>query len=63
MRFVWKDYCDDYQDMVEAFFDEEAKRFTGCDEGFQFFMNIGAKSLAQITFGAKWFLKRMFRLL
>lgn len=35
MRFKWIDYTSIYKDIVDSWVDEEAKRFTGCDEGFE----------------------------
>ncbi len=34
MRFNWIDYTPAYKETVDSWFDEDAKRFTGCDEGF-----------------------------
>ena len=37
MEFIWGDYCPDYENQVEALFDSDAIKFTGCDEGFRTF--------------------------
>ncbi len=37
MKFAWEDYSVTYKDVVETWLDEEAKRFTGCDDGFEEF--------------------------
>lgn len=34
MKYHWIDYSSAYREMVESWMDEDAKRFTGCDEGF-----------------------------
>lgn len=38
-KFAWEDYSSDYREVVEAWLDEEAKRFTGCDDGFEDYYN------------------------
>lgn len=35
MKFTWNDYSATYKDVVETWLDGEAKRFTGCDDGFE----------------------------
>lgn len=35
MRFDWGDYTSEYKDVVDSWIDEDARRFTGCDEGFE----------------------------
>lgn len=35
MRFKWIDYTSEYNDVVNSWIDEDAKRFTGCDKGFE----------------------------
>ena len=35
MKFTWEDYSVTYKDVVESWLDEEAKKFTGCEEGFE----------------------------
>lgn len=39
MKFTWDDYSATYKDVVEAWLDEEAKKFTGCDDGFEGYYN------------------------
>lgn len=39
MKFTWEDYSATYKDVVETWLDEEAKRFTGCDDGFEEYYN------------------------
>ena len=34
MNYNWVDYTSAHKEIVEPWIDEEAKRFTGCDEGF-----------------------------
>ncbi len=34
MKYDWIDYTSEYKDIVDSWLDEDAKRFTGCDEGF-----------------------------
>jgi len=34
MKYEWIDYTSAYREMVDSWIDEDAKRFTGCDEGF-----------------------------
>lgn len=34
MKYTWIDYTAQYKDVVDSWVDEDAKRFTGCDEGF-----------------------------
>lgn len=34
MKYSWIDYTASHKEMVDAWIDEDAKRFTGCDEGF-----------------------------
>ena len=34
MRYNWVDYTSAHKEIVEPWIDEETKRFTGCDEGF-----------------------------
>ncbi len=34
MKYTWIDYNLAYKEMVDSWLDEDAKRFTGCDEGF-----------------------------
>ncbi len=42
MKFAWADYSVTYKDVVETWLDEEAKQFTGCDDGFEEFYNYWA---------------------
>ncbi|MBQ8547521.1 MAG: hypothetical protein IJ427_03395 [Lachnospiraceae bacterium] len=42
MKFTWEDYSVTYKDVVETWLDEEAKQFTGCDDGFEEFYNYWA---------------------
>lgn len=35
MKFTWDDYSATYKDVVETWLDGDAKRFTGCDDGFE----------------------------
>ena len=37
MRYHWIDYSCAYKNIVESWLDEDAKRFTGCDDGFDAF--------------------------
>lgn len=39
MKFTWVDYSTTYKDIVETWIDEEAKKFTGCDDGFEEYYN------------------------
>ncbi|MBQ8548145.1 MAG: GNAT family N-acetyltransferase [Lachnospiraceae bacterium] len=39
MKFTWEDYSATYKDIVETWLDEEAKKFTGCDDGFEEYYN------------------------
>lgn len=39
MKFTWDNYSATYKDIVETWLDEDAKKFTGCDEGFEEFYN------------------------
>ena len=34
MQFEWKDYTTEYSAVIESWLDPEARKFTGCDEGF-----------------------------
>ncbi len=34
MKYDWIDYTSSYKNVVDSWIDEDAKRFTGCDEGF-----------------------------
>ncbi len=34
MKYHWIDYTSSYKNMVDSWIDKDAKRFTGCDEGF-----------------------------
>ena len=35
MKYTWIDYNSAYAKMVDSWLDEDAMRFTGCDEGFE----------------------------
>lgn len=35
MKYTWIDYNSAYEKMVNSWLDEDAMRFTGCDEGFE----------------------------
>lgn len=39
MKFTWEDYSATYKDIVESWLDEDAKKFTGCDDGFEDYYN------------------------
>ena len=39
MKFTWEDYSVTYKDVVESWLDEETKKFTGCDDGFEEYYN------------------------
>ena len=34
MKYEWIDYTSAYKELVDSWMDEDAMRFTGCDEGF-----------------------------
>lgn len=34
MKYDWIDYTTAYTELVDSWIDEDAKRFTGCDDGF-----------------------------
>ncbi len=34
MKYTWTDYSYIYKELVEPWIDEQARRFTGCDDGF-----------------------------
>lgn len=35
MKYTWIDYNSAYKEMVDSWLDKDARRFTGCDEGFE----------------------------
>ena len=35
MKYTWIDYNSAYEKIVDSWIDEDAQRFTGCDEGFE----------------------------
>ena len=35
MKYTWIDYNSAYEKIVDSWLDEDAQRFTGCDEGFE----------------------------
>lgn len=37
MNFQWIDYNDKYADLVDSWLDDEAKQYTGCDDGWASF--------------------------
>lgn len=39
MKFAWEDYSVTYKDIVESWLDEDAKKFAGCDNGFEEYYN------------------------
>lgn len=39
MQFTWMDYQQNQAPIVEAWIDEEAKKYTGCDEGWDEYFN------------------------
>jgi len=39
MKFEWVDYTTEYSRVVESWLDREAKRFTGCDDGWDDFFD------------------------
>ena len=53
MNFIWKDYCELYQEKVELLFDDDAIRFTGCDEGFKAFFDYWWEELGAESFFCK----------
>ena len=42
MRFSWVEYTSEYNAFADSCLDDEAKRFTGCDDGFEEFYNYWA---------------------
>ena len=53
MEFIWVDYCPDYENQVDALFDSDAIKFTGCDEGFKAFYDYWLPELGQGAFWSK----------
>ena len=53
MDFIWKDYSQEYEAGVEALFDSEAIRFTGCDDGFKAFYDYWNKEIGADAFWGK----------
>lgn len=51
MRYAWIDYSSMYEVTVDSWSDEETKRFTGCDGGFdtyyQYWANEADKKLRE----------------
>ena len=41
MKYIWHDYDPNTMQYVESWLDENAIQFTGLEEGFRPFMNIG----------------------
>lgn len=39
MKFNWIDYSSEYKEIADVWIDEDAKRFTGCDDGFDEYYN------------------------
>ena len=56
MRFQWIDYNNKYADLVNSWLDEEAKQYTGCDDGwepfYEYWKNDGETILGE-TFWCK----------
>lgn len=53
MKYTWIDYCGAYEAGVEALFDSEAVKFTGCDDGFLTFYDYWRRELKEGEFFAK----------
>lgn len=53
MKYTWIDYCGAYEAGVEALFDSEAVKFTGCDDGFLAFYDYWRRELKEGEFFAK----------
>lgn len=49
MRFHWMDYHDKYAALIDSWLDETARRYTGCDDGwdsfYQYWVNSGDMAL------------------
>ena len=53
MKYTWTEYCGAYEAGVEALFDSEAMKFTGCDDGFLAFYDYWRRELKEGEFFAK----------
>lgn len=56
MKFAWDDYSVTYKDVVESWLDEDAKKFTGCDDGFEEYYNYWANE-AETELGENFWVK------
>ena len=52
-ELIWMNYSSDFEDAVEALFDEEAVRFTACDDGFKAFYDYWLAELGADNFFCK----------
>ena len=53
MNFVWNDYSSEYVKKIEAFLDEEAIKYTSCDDGFDNFYTYWYNELGESNFWCK----------
>ena len=53
MEFIWIDYCTACENEVEALFDSDAVKFTGCDDGFKAFYDYWLGEIGTDSFFCK----------
>ena len=56
MKFVWKNYCKKYIETVDSFLDNEAIKYTSCDDGFNAFYSYWHNELGESNFWCKFIL-------
>ncbi len=60
MKYKWIDYSSEYKSLVDSWIDAEAKKFTGCDDGFdefyKYWLNESETKLGE-NFWAKFIIK------
>lgn len=53
MNFAWNNYSSEYTEKIEAFLDEEAIKYTSCDNGFDDFYKYWHNELGESNFWCK----------
>lgn len=53
MNFIWNDYSAKYTEKIEAFLDEEAIKYTSCEDGFGDFYTYWHNELGENSFWSK----------
>ena len=59
MQYRWLDYVSDYAPLIDSWLDDDARRYTGCDDGWEDYFNYW-KNDSQTQMGVNFWEKVIF---